>query len=195
MEAVMPVDTRWFQDRVRDADLSQSRLARLLDIDKSALSHMFNNKRAMKMSEATRIAEVLSLPLDDVLAHAGIRVPKGPASVAVIGSVDASNEIHMKKAGNRAQSPPDIPKESVAIRCEDRGSTMYGWTFYYVPCAGIAADALERLCVVRLANGAQYLFVPSRGFEPGVHNLRGLNGFAMDGQKITSASPVLQIKT
>ena len=67
MEAVVPVDTRWFQDRVRDADLSQSRLAKLLGIDKSALSHMFNNKRAMKMAEATRIAEVLSLPLDDVL--------------------------------------------------------------------------------------------------------------------------------
>jgi transcriptional regulator with XRE-family HTH domain len=195
MEAVMPVDTRWFQDRVRDADLSQSRLARLLDIDKSALSHMFNNKRKMATEEAARIAEVLNLPLDDVLEHAGIRVPKGPASVAVIGSVDANNEIHAKKAGKRVSSPPHLPKDTVGLWCEDRGSILYGWTFYYVPCAGIAADALERLCVVRLASGAQYLFVPSRGFEPGVHNLRGLNGFAMDGQKIASASPVLQIKT
>jgi DNA-binding XRE family transcriptional regulator len=193
MENVM--DTRWFQDRVRDAELSQSRLARLLDIDKSALSLMFNGKREMKMAEASRIAEVLALPLDEVLAHAGVKVPKGPSSVAVVGAVDASNEIHVKKAGTRVHTMPDPSKDAVAVRCEDRGSLLYGWTFYYVPHAGVAADALERLCVVRLVNGAQYLFVPSRGFEPGVYNLRGLNGFSMDGQKITAASPVLQIKT
>jgi hypothetical protein len=137
----------------------------------------------------------LALPLDEVLAHAGVKVPKGPSSVAVVGSVDASNEIHNKKAGTRVHTPPDLSKDAVAVRCEDRGSLLYGWTFFYVPHASVAADALERLCVVRLANGAQYLFVPSRGFEPGVYNLRGLNGFSMDGQKITAASPVLQIKT
>jgi transcriptional regulator with XRE-family HTH domain len=193
MENVM--DTRWFQDRVRDAELSQTRLAKLLGIDKSALSLMFNGKRKMATDEAARIAEVLNLPLDEVLGHAGIRVPKGPSSVAVVGSIDAANEIHAKKAGKRVSSPPDLPKDTVALWCEDRGSLLYGWTFYYVPHASVAADALERLCVVRLVNGAQYLFVPSRGFEPGVYNLRGLNGFSMDGQKITAASPVLQIKT
>lgn len=156
---------------------------------------MFNGKREMKMAEATRLAEVLALPLDEVLAHAGVRVPKGPTSVAIVGAVDANNEVHARKAGGRAAAGVDLPKDIVAVRCEDRASILYGWTFFYTPINSVATDALERLCVVRLSNGAQYLFVPSRGFEPGVYNLRGLNGVSMDGQRITSANPVLQIKT
>jgi DNA-binding XRE family transcriptional regulator len=191
----MTVNTRWFQDRVRDADMSQTKLAKLLGIDKSALSLMFNGKREMKMDEAVRIAEVLGLPIDDVMAHAGVKVPKGPSSVAVVATIDATNEVHSKKAGGRVNSPAELPKDAVAARCEDRGSVMYGWTFYYVPSASVSPDALERLCIVRLVNGAQYLLTPSRGFEPGVFNLRGLNGFSMDGQRLSAASPVLQIKT
>jgi transcriptional regulator with XRE-family HTH domain len=189
------VNTRWFQDKVRDAQMSQNRLAQLLGIDKSALSLMFNGKREMKMDEAARLAEVLSLPLDEVMAHAGVKVPKGPRSIAVIGTVDASMEVHAKKAGGRVTAIEDLPRDTVALRCEDQASLMYGWVFYYSPSSGIAADAMQRLCVVKLATGAQYLLTPTRGFEPGTHNLKGLNGFSIDNQRIVSASPVLWTRT
>lgn len=191
----MAMNTKWFQDRVRDAQMSQNRLATLLGVDKSALSLMFNGKREMKMDEAARIAEVLSLPLDEVMAHAGVKVPKGPRSVALVGTVDASLEVHMKKAGGRVPGFEELPKDAVALRCEDQASLMYGWTFYYVPVTGVASDSMQRLCVVKLATGAQYLMTPSRGFEPGTNNLKGLNGFSIENQKIVSAAPVIWTRT
>jgi transcriptional regulator with XRE-family HTH domain len=188
------IDTKWFQNRVRDAEMSQARLAALLDIDKSALSLMLHGKREMKMTEATRLAEILALPLDQVLAHAGVEVRKGPASLPLAGIVDANNEIRPRKGG-RVDSHDALPRECVAVRCEDRASTMDHWTFYYVPRASVTSEAIERLSVCQLASDAQRLAIPSRGFEAGTYNLRAVNGVVLENQRLVAASPVLWIRT
>lgn len=36
---------------------------------------------------------------------------------------------------------------------------------------------------------------PTRGFEPGTVNLKGLNGFTIENQKIVSAAPILWTRT
>ena len=190
----MTIDTKWFQSRVRDAEMSQSRLAQLLGIDRSALSLMLHGKRGMKIEEATRMAEILALPIDQVLAHAGVKVPKGPASVPLVGTIGANSEIRQRKGG-RVESHDQLPRETAALRCEDRAAVMYGWTVYYVPMASVTSEAIERLSVCRLANDTQHLAVPSRGFEPGTHNLRTLGGAVLENQKLVAASPVLWIRT
>lgn len=190
----MSIDTKWFQNRIRDGEMSQARLANLLGIDRSALSLMLHGKRGMKLEEATRIAEILALPIDQVLAHAGVKVPRGPASVPLVGTVDASCVIQPRK-GARVESHDALPRECVAVRCEDRASTMYNWTFYYVPMSSVTSEAIERLSVCQLANDTRHLMIPSRGFEVSTHNLRAVTGAILENQKLVVASPVLWIRT
>lgn len=191
----LKVDTRWFQNAIRNADLSQNRLAAVLGIDKGALSLMLNGKRKMTLDEAARLAEILNLPVDEVLAHAGAKLPKGPKSVPVIATIDATGELHPKKAGSRAPSHDQLPGDVVAARCEDAASPLYGWTFYYLPVNGVGAEAIGRSCVVTLANKAQYILTPRRGFDAGVYNLQSLTSVSIESQRIISAAPVLWIKT
>jgi transcriptional regulator with XRE-family HTH domain len=188
------VDKRWFQDRVRDADISQSKLAQMLGIDRSAMSLTFNGKRKMQLEEAARIAEILGLDVKEVLARAGVQPHKGPRSVSVVGVVDAAGRIHDKRGAGRADPPNDVPKTTVALRCEDRAAVIYNWVLFFVPAAAIVGDALERVSIVRTADGAQYLAALSRGFEAGTYNLRGLDGRMLENQRVTSASPVLWIR-
>jgi transcriptional regulator with XRE-family HTH domain len=191
----MTVNTKWFQDRIRDADLSQRRLAKLLGLDSSALSLMFRGKRGMRIEEATQIAEILALPIDQVLAHAGVKVPRGPSSVAIVGVVDAADEVHARKGGGRADSHDGLPRDCVAVRCEDHASVMYMWTFYFSPASAVSSEAVGRFSVCRIANGPDLLAVPSRGYEVSTYNLRLVNGTKRDNQKLISASPVLWIRT
>lgn len=188
------VDKRWFQDRVRDADISQAKLAGMLGIDRAAMSLTFSGKRKMQLEEAARIAEILALDVNEVLARAGVRLPKGPRSVTVVGIVDAAGRVHDKRGAGRVDPTGDMPSGTVAVRCEDRAAVTYGWVLYFVPQASIAADALERVSIVRLADGTQHVAALSRGFEPGAYNLRGLDGRMLENQRVTSASPVLWIR-
>jgi DNA-binding XRE family transcriptional regulator len=187
------VDKRWFQDRVRDADISQAKLANLLGIDRAAMSLTFSGRRKMQLEEAARIAEILALDVNEVLARAGVRLPKGPRSVPVVGVVDAGGRIHDKKGAGRVNPIGDPPRETVAVRCEDRAAVIYGWVLFFVPQAAVAGDALERVSIVKAAEGTQHLAAVSRGFDAGTYNLRGLDGRMTENVRVASASPVLWI--
>ena len=188
------MDKRWFQDRVKDADISQSKLARMLGIDRSAMSLTFSGRRKMRLEEAARIAEILALDVQEVLGRAGVRLPQGPRSVPLVGTVDAEGVVRPKRGAGRAEPPEGLPAGAVAIRCEDRAAVLYGWTLFYVPQPGMTGEALERVAVVQLTDGTQHLAAVSRGFETGSYNLRKLQGPHLENQRVAAASPVLWIR-
>jgi transcriptional regulator with XRE-family HTH domain len=190
----MPVDQRWFQTAIKNANLSQRRLAQMLDMDPASLSLTLRGKRKMQIGEATALAEHLNLPVDEVLAHAGTQIPKGPTAVPIVGYIGQGGEIHARKTRSQAPAHNKLPKDTVAIRCEDQGSALYGWLFYYVPADGIACDAIGRACVVTLPRGDRHIFVPQRGFEPSVYNLWGVTTEPAHSQHIIGATPILWIK-
>ena len=68
------VDTQWFRQRLADRELSMRKLAKILHVDVAAVSLMLRGRRGMRLEEATTIAEVLHVPLSQVLTHAGVRV-------------------------------------------------------------------------------------------------------------------------
>lgn len=65
------VDTRWFVERLADCRMSQRGLARLMNLDPSAVSLMLRGKRRMTASEAAEIARFLGVPPEEVLLRAG----------------------------------------------------------------------------------------------------------------------------
>lgn len=190
------VDTRWFQDRLRDRQLSQRQLAARMKLDASAISLLLRGKREVKNAEAADIAQILGVPLNEVLAHFGIEVPKvKDETVPLVGTLDEHGEIHARKVGGRVPQPVDVPVNLVAVRVEDPASLMYGWVYYYEPRRDIQADCMDRLCVVKLPGGNQLVRYLRRGFEMSAYNLVSAVHQSMDGVRVTAAAPVLWIKT
>ena len=74
MRAMSRMDTKWFRERLAEKGLSQRALARKLGLDQSAISLTFGGRRRMKFEEAAGIARLFSLPVSDVLRHAGMPV-------------------------------------------------------------------------------------------------------------------------
>lgn len=66
------VDKAWFEDQIKANKTSARQLAAKIGIDASAMSLIFSGKRKMSNEEAAAIALNLNVPLQDVLAHAGV---------------------------------------------------------------------------------------------------------------------------
>lgn len=64
-------DTRWFRERLSDAQLSQRKLAQHLHLDPAAVSLMLRGKRKMSTKEATELAKLLRVPVQEVVLRAG----------------------------------------------------------------------------------------------------------------------------
>ncbi|GLS34055.1 Helix-turn-helix [Mesorhizobium albiziae] len=71
------VDKQWFVDRLAEKGLSLREVAKKLDMDPGALSRTLSGKRRMQLPEVDKIATVLNVPPEIVLAHS-----KGMDSVA-----------------------------------------------------------------------------------------------------------------
>lgn len=64
---MMTIDKRWFVEKIADKGLSQRRLAKLMDLDPSAITHIFSGKRKLQLSEAQQMSRCLGVPVDEVL--------------------------------------------------------------------------------------------------------------------------------
>lgn len=199
------IDTRWFQHQIEDKGLSQRQLAKRMRLDPSSVSLMLRGKRHMKVQEAALIAELLGLPLMDVMAKAGIS--SAEAKSATSGMIPVVGHVTEKSVavivGNHAQAPlvpapPDAGGGTVALRYQTaltQLDAVDGWVIYFRPIEGVPAEAVGRLCVVREvgADHPRVGFV-RRGYEPGEYSLLPYLGAEPEAVRLESASPVLWIR-
>lgn len=196
----MTIDTRWFQDRLADKDMSQRGLARLMGLDPAAVSYMFRGKRRIQLDEAAKMARVLGLPLDEVLKHSGVQPEKGPETTAVVGVLSGDMELVMGPAPGpkRADLPPESPPNTVAVRvvAPDGPLGAYdGAVVFFAPSDGISADAVGRLAMVKLKDGRAYLRVIRKGYSQGRYRLLSLWGHGViEDAQVVSACPVVWMK-
>jgi transcriptional regulator with XRE-family HTH domain len=66
------IDKAWFDHRMKEKKLSLRKVAKLMDVDPSALSRVFNGKRRMQVDEIGKIATILNESKSAVLAHLDI---------------------------------------------------------------------------------------------------------------------------
>ena len=90
----MPVNTKWFQDRLADQRMSQRGLARAMGLDPAAISLTLRGKREMKIAEAAAIARLLGVPADEVMEQAGVLVASKGKTISVCSFMDATAEVH-----------------------------------------------------------------------------------------------------
>jgi len=192
----MPVDTKWFRDRLADQRMSQRGLARQLGLDPAAVSLTLRGKREMKITEAVAIARLIGVPADEVMRHAGVQISSGGKSVLICSYMDASAEVHTEPPGLTVPHPGgDLPESLTAIQCRTSGTTldhMDGWVmFANVNMDGsVQADAVGRLSIVRLRNGVIQVAKLARGSRRGLWNLVSPIGVIQDAE-VEWAKPIL----
>ena len=160
---------------------------------------MLSGKRKMSAAEASDVARLLGVPVDEVMRHAGIAVPANTErSVPVTGWVDDRGHVHFGRARGpqTAVAPPDVGSGCQALRVQGAGA-MEGWLVFYRPSDGVSLEAAGRLCVVRAVGEAvAYLKRVERGYESGWHVLHGLGlrGGEPQHVQLESAAPILWMK-
>lgn len=193
----MPIDTRWFRDRLADKRMSQRGLARFMGIDPAAVSLTLRGKREMKIAEAAQIARLLGVPADDVMAHAGVRIDSNNTMVPIAAYIDGAGEVHWQEDAEATPHPGgSLPTDAMAVECRTAGSAidhMHGWLLF-VPdiLQSVQPEAVGRLSLCRLKNGVIYLAAPTRGTQRGRWHLSG-PASTVKNVELEWATPVLLI--
>lgn len=180
----MRVDTQWFNDMIsRTAYGSQRRIARKIrgrhgrPLDPAALSLMLRGKRAMQISEARQFADILNVPLIEVLRRAGISVPDEQTKhVPVAGHIDKNGTLvmHSPDESELVPAPSDVPADSVVIRCQTARSDyalIDGWQFFVEKPGPAKPDHIGRFCVVSAKGHDPGVAFVARGYKAGTYNL------------------------
>lgn len=98
------MDKAWFEDQLRNNQISARQLAKKMEIDPSALSLIFSGGRRLKNDEAAALALHLNVSLADVLSHAGVNMA-GVARPTISVPVPSGRVV-------RIELPPGLtPKE------------------------------------------------------------------------------------
>jgi transcriptional regulator with XRE-family HTH domain len=206
------VHQRWFQDLLKKRNLTQRAVAKALKLHPSAISRIFQGQQLLRPHEVARLADVLMVPPEDVLFHAGAanefrakgaraKTPH-PTLMTIDGWVDGDLRVHANPPKNAAKVPCPLPSSDgvVALVARTAGSRfegIEGALIFYRPAAEVEADARGRPSVVRVM-GQRYdrSCIPRKGFEPGMFTLSALftSDVLAEDVELESASPILWMK-
>lgn len=195
-----PIDTKWFKGLLSDRGMRQHQIASTLALDPASVSLMLRGKRRLQLDEAAALANLLGVPLDEVLHHAGIDPEAGAAgTVPIVGTVDDDGEVVMKRpeGPRRVTAPVGMAEGAVALRYET-SDARDGCIAFYVPREGVDADAVGRVCVVQVApagKGVRYVRVVKRGYVRGTFTLTQVRAEkSLENVELASACPVLWLR-
>lgn len=191
------IDTRWFRERLAERDMSLRRLAKHMELDPSAVSLMLRGLRGMTADEANRISGLITIPVTEVLARAGIPVEEDARSLPVAAHCDASGAVRDVKGKSlrRVTAPRDVPARALVVQVRAPELQQDGWLIFTgQPDARVHA-MIDRLAVVEVSGGARHVGYVKRGYdEDRVSVLPFPAGPAVENVVAISAAPVLWIR-
>lgn len=174
----MTVNKRFFMDTMKDRRVSLREVAKLIDVWPAALSRSLDGKRKMQIPEAVRLAQVLSVPLAEVLKNAGIQEAQVVGRRCnIIGHLTAAGVVERVPVGviERTSIPDCVPDNVVAVQAhtaETNASYCDGWiTFFSEPQH--PATLVGHFVLVELDDGTMKSGALRRGYETGTYNLCG----------------------
>jgi transcriptional regulator with XRE-family HTH domain len=169
----MPLNKLWFQERLRSIKLSQRQLAIKIGLDPAAVSYMLSGKRTMSMDEAKSIADVLLVPVTEVMRQAGIDVLDDVRKVPIAGHVNARGMVSLLPRGTHDHiiAPADVPVGSFCLQMRAVNSPRDGWLYFISGEQAEVGSCIDRFCVVALKDGALMLATVKRGYKRELYNL------------------------
>ena len=202
MKAQNPVDKAWFKARIEARGTSMRRIAAAMGVDVSAVSNMFSGVRRITLKDAEQLAVELGVPFEDVIKHAGVSPPGDVTRmVRVVGAADGDGvirplgEVEGKLPRHMAR-PGGLAEDAQCIVISAPGSRWDRCVAYYVPSAGIAAEAIGRISVIQAQGGTRVIGMISRALTAGHWTVRSLDGLQLIADaRVIDAAPVLWLRT
>lgn len=184
----------WFKGKLSDLKLSQRELADKLSIDPAGVSLMLRGRRKIRIEEAGVIAKILSVPVEDVLRHAGVETEViHDHMTPVVGWIDIDGKIHAEgvEGAKHVARPAELDFTGQALRYQCDGS-MDGALVYFHPGEGIEPSSIGRMAVVETKDGQRLLRTIKRGYDRGMFSATTLGGNSKmpDQLALVSAYPV-----
>jgi hypothetical protein len=165
--------TEWFRDRLKDKKISQRGLAKMLNIDPAAASLMLRDKRKMTSHEAHQIAQILGLPLNEIMRNAGIEVIDDVRRVPITSFMDENGNVSLMPARTHDTviGPADCPIGTYAIQVRSPATIKDGWLVFVNPTQSAPSEHIDKLCSTATAEGKQLVGVVRRGYRRDTHNV------------------------
>lgn len=191
----MAIDSLWFSERLKDRELSQRGLARLMGMDSGAVSLMLRGKRKMTLEEASQIAVLLDSTTQDVLVAAGIEV-RTKDKVKVIGFMTGEGTVVNQGKGTHeiTEGHSGLPPDTIAIQCRT-SDHMDGWMLFISGTHVSPSQVIGTTAMVAVKGNGQIIGYVKRGYQKGAYNVAGLCGEMHSNVELAWAAPVLWIRT
>jgi transcriptional regulator with XRE-family HTH domain len=193
------INTKWFQDRLAEKRMSQRQLAKHMGLDSSAISLTFRGRREMKLTEAAEIAQLMGVPVDEVLHHAGVRNISKGKRVSVAKVLEANGEVRCLTGEEMfdIEAPADLLGDDwIALQARTQGGDLEhidGWMMFLRQPRGVPSDAIGRYSLVMMRNGVMVLANVRRSYQPRRYDLIG--PFSAHGVDLEWAQPIEHIRT
>lgn len=195
----MPIRPEWFNEKLKERELSQRGLAKLMGMDPGAMSLMLRGKRKMTLEEAAQIAVLLDVTTNDVLLNAGIDV-RTKERVKVLGYMIGTGTVvkHAQGLHETTDGHSALPPDTIAIQCRTHGSAvehMDGWMLFVAGNHIAPGNAIGTTSLVGVKGNGEIIGFVKRGYSRGVFNVAGLCGEMHSDIELAWASPVIWIRT
>lgn len=188
----MVVNRRFFDDMLKDRQISLRTMAKRMDMLPSQLSLTFSGKRRMQITEAIRISQILGVPVNEVMVNAGIEEARvGRRRSTVAGILNGLGHVMPATELERTIAPEGMPEGCTAIQARTADSPLSWLDGFVIFCDAQQApeDMLGRFCWAKITDGPEVLAVIRRGYTPGTFNLSG--PFTMESQRLDWVRPAL----
>lgn len=171
--AIKPVvDKAWFKEKMAARGLSlRETAARMNFAHASALARRLQGELNTTPNEANDLADLLGVPIREVLFRLGVDLVLDPdSSVPVTGVVDPKGNITTKGSTRlrRAPRPANSIADIFALKVSTgQGQRMDGWHLYYEVAMGVAPEAVGQLAIGEDPAGKLHLGWLQKGAERG----------------------------
>lgn len=191
------VNTAWFKDRLAERDMSLRRLAKLMKLDPSAVSLMLRGMRQMSAEEANKISGLLTIPVTEVLAQAGLNIEDDARQLQIKATIDSRGSLTSITAKNprRMAAPRDVPANGIAAQVRAPELLQDGWVVFAGAYDSRVDALIDRLCIVDLRGDGHRVGTLKRGYEDDRFNVVPFIGAGVyENVVVKAAAPVLWIR-
>jgi transcriptional regulator with XRE-family HTH domain len=184
-------------------NITQTRLAELCGVTRAAVSQWEKDGTVPTGPNLVTLAQALRRPAAWLTGQSRDTTAPLVPRVAVVGYVGAGAQVfaiddHARGAGfEEVDAPLGISGSVVAVRV--RGNSMYpiedGWLVFYGRDAdGVDESCLNRLCVVKVTDGATLVKKLRKGTRKGHYTLESFNGPPVENVRLDWAARVMDIR-
>jgi hypothetical protein len=193
----MDIDRDWFSERLRARKLSQRGLAKLLELDPSAITLAFKGQRKFTNTEANQLSGILGVSVAEVLRRAGVPASDDVRRVPIAGIIGDNAKVTFmpEHTHDLVVCPADVPNTGLAFQIRAASNYKDGWLYFAsgekLPPEGL----IDKFVISVTADGRTHVCVLRRGYKANTYNLMLIcTKTVLENETLAWVSPILWIR-